>query len=69
MWKESCVIPFLKNGNLNKFRQLEPTSMLIFLSKIYEKLIYSQMSQFLEVNNLLTEVQSVIRKDFGCDTV
>ena len=62
-WKCSKVIPIKKT--LLEFR---PISILPFLSKCLEKIIQSQISEYLDSNKLLHEKQSGFRAKRSCMT-
>ena len=52
-WKTGTVIPIPKVTNPTKTGELRPISLLPLTSKIIEHLIHSQMSQFIEQNNII----------------
>ena len=60
--KKALVIPIPKLGNPNKKENYRPISLLPLSGKILEKLIHSQLSYFIEENNLLTDNQFGFRK-------
>ncbi|XP_075151202.1 uncharacterized protein LOC142225313 [Haematobia irritans] len=63
MWKHAKIIAVPKS-NLD-FR---PISILSYLSKVFEKILHSQMSEYLHRESLLTGRQSGFRPDHSCIT-
>jgi hypothetical protein len=56
IWKEAKIIPIHKSGN-NKPENYRPISILPIFSKIVERAVKSQLSDFFEKNRLLTDSQ------------
>lgn len=74
LWRRAIVRPIAKNTNPLCLKDLRPISILPCLSKILEKVVYLQVSKFLESNKLLPDLQSGFRKGYGtatalCDVV
>lgn len=66
--KTSTVTPVPKIQNtfsLNKFR---PINTLPCLEKIIEKVVYKQLSEFINNNNILIETQSGFRQGHSCES-
>ena len=61
-WKYSMVAPIFKSGSKSEMRNHTQISVLSTLARIFERLIYDQLSKYLEQNNYLTKYQSGIRK-------
>eukprot|EP00111_Clytia_hemisphaerica_P012122 TCONS_00035606-protein len=61
-WKISKISPIPKIESSNEPSDYRPISILPILSKIYEKLIMIQMTNFLEHQELLSQYQSGFRK-------
>ena len=61
-WKRGTVIPLPKVSNPSKVGDLRPITLLPIPSKITEKLIYSQIMNFLENNNYISGNQFGFRK-------
>ena len=56
-WKTTRVTPVFKNGvksNLNNYR---PISVIPVVSKVFEKIVYDQLYQYLNDNKLLSSCQ------------
>lgn len=62
IWKLAIVRPLPKITNPVDLKDLRPISILPCLSKILEKAVSTQLSDYLEKNNILPEVQSGFRK-------
>ncbi|XP_075157620.1 uncharacterized protein LOC142230885 [Haematobia irritans] len=62
-WKHSKVIPISKGGG-----EYRPISILCFLSKAFEKIIYRQLSDYLTDGSMLFERQSGFRPKHSCIT-
>lgn len=62
IWKSAVVKPIPKKSNVQELKDLRPISILPCLSKILEKLVCSQISLYLETNNILPTKQSGFRK-------
>ena len=67
-WKTAVVTPIPKIGSPASFSDLRPISLLPFLSKILERVVYIQLVNFLEVNNVFPEFQSGFRKGVSTAT-
>ena len=61
IWKEAQVIPLPKKPNPLSFTDYRPISILPFLSKVLERIVHQQLSQFLAKNELLNPFQSGFR--------
>ena len=55
--KNARVIPIFKSGCSNKVNNYRPISTLPILAKIFEKLMYIRLMQFLKMNNILCKTQ------------
>jgi hypothetical protein len=60
-WKEAAVTPVLKKGNPNLLNNYRPVSCLPAASKVLEIVVCSQLSDYLEQNNLLPKNQHGFR--------
>ena len=61
-FKTAKVIPIFKNGDSNQTQNYRPISLLNNLSKLFEKIIYKRVSDFLAKNNILFDNQFGFRK-------
>ena len=57
-WKDAQIIPLPKKPNPNSFSDYRPISILPFLSKVLERLVYIQLNQYLCKNELFNPLQS-----------
>ncbi|KAA5557018.1 hypothetical protein F3G48_33095, partial [Pseudomonas aeruginosa] len=67
-WKTAVVRPVHKKPNAMTLSDLRPISILPCLSKILEKVISSQLTDYLEKHNILPEYQSGFRRSRGTAT-
>uniref|UniRef100_A0A9J8BQG6 Reverse transcriptase domain-containing protein n=1 Tax=Cyprinus carpio carpio TaxID=630221 RepID=A0A9J8BQG6_CYPCA len=67
-WKCTKVIPLHKGGDLQILNNYRPISIINSVVKVFEKIIFNQLSDYLSVNNLLTQCQSGFRKYFSTTT-
>lgn len=62
LWKKANIIPIPKVKQPQTCKDLRPVSILCVLSKVIEKLVHSQVSDFLKSNNILHPLQSGFKK-------
>lgn len=69
-FKTAVVKPLLKKSNLdpNVLNNYRPVSNLPFLSKILEKLVFNQVNDFLNTNDILEKYQSGFRMNHSTET-
>jgi len=67
-WKMAHVLPLFKAGDENEAHNHRPISLLPILSKILEKIIASQLTYYLESNNLLAKNQHGFRSNLSIET-
>lgn len=67
-WKHAIIRPLPKVTSPVEFKDLRPISLLPALSKVFEKIIFRQLSEHLTANNLLPTVQSGFRAGYSCTT-
>ena len=60
-WKEAVVSPILKKGNKHDKANYRPVSCLVTASKVLEKIVCLQITQFIEANSLLPKGQHGFR--------
>lgn len=68
VWKLALVRPIPKITNPNTVKDLRPISLLCCLSKILERAVCDQVTQYLELNSILPTVQSGFRKEHSTAT-
>ena len=56
-WKEAQITPVLKKGDTQLLDNYRPVSCLPAASKLLESVVNEQMSNFLEINNMLPQNQ------------
>ena len=61
-WKIARVIPLFKNGKRNLPGNYRPISVLPAISKVMERILHTQLYEYLTANNLLSEHQYGFRK-------
>ena len=64
-WKSARVCPIYKSGKRDECANYRPISILSAISKIFEKLVFEQLSRYLTTNKILTDYQSGFRKGFS----
>ena len=62
-FKNAIVVPIFKGGDRFLFNNYRPIALLPILSKILEKIVYSQLSSYLAEEGLLCEHQFGFRKN------
>ena len=67
-WKKSNVVPIHKKGDEQLLQNYCPVSLLPICSKIFEKIIFNPMLEFLEENSLLCPHQSAFRSSDSCQS-
>ena len=60
-WKIAKVTPLFKKGSKRELGNYRPISVLPLVSKIFEKIIYHQLYDYLQENSLLNTYQSGFR--------
>jgi len=67
-WKIARVTPIFKKGSKSDLNNHRPVSVLPVLSKSFEKIVFDQLYDYLNSNNLLEENQSGFRPSFSTAT-
>ena len=67
-WKKSNAVPIHKKGDKQLLQNYRPVSLLRICSKIFEKIIFNPMLDFLEENSLLCPHQSGFRSSDSCQS-
>lgn len=65
--KQSVIIPVHKGGDVLDCGNYRPISLLPQLDKIYEAILYNQLSKYLEIRNVLDPLQYGFRQGRGCN--
>ena len=68
-WKRAIVIPVAKNTSPELLQDFRPISLLSVLSKVMERIIYLQFTEYLTSNGLLPPFQSGFRAKLSTVTV
>ena len=68
-WKIARVCPIPKIDSPTEIKDYRPISVLPLLSKVYERVILSQLCIYIESNNLYNETQSGFRKGHSTATL
>ena len=65
-WKKTNVVTIHKKGDKQTIKSDRPVSLLPICEKIFERLLYDTMFDFLSKNNLLSPNQSGFRPGDSC---
>ena len=65
-WKLARVGPIFKGGDRDMAVNYRPISVLPILSMLFEKLLNTNMQNYLGSNQILNRCQSGLRKGFSC---
>ncbi len=68
LWKQATIIPILKAGDADDPQNFRPISLLPIISKVLEKIISCQLTNYLEENNLLKNTQHGFRSRLSTET-
>ena len=61
-WRKSKLVPVYKSGSINDIENYRPISVIPSVSKIIERIVHRQISEYLEESNLLTNCQFGFRR-------
>jgi hypothetical protein len=64
-WALARVSPIFKAGLKTELGNYRPISVLSAVSKVFEKIIYKQISKYFDDNELFTKYQSRFRKGYS----
>jgi exonuclease III len=67
-WKKSKVVPIPKIKKPEFPHDLRPINILPLFEKIFEIVLHIQMTEYVEKNSILCNVQSGFRKSHSCET-
>lgn len=62
-WKHAKILPIPKSGN-----EYRPIAILSYVSKVFERIINTQIREYLDNNSLLSNLQSGFRRNHSCVT-
>ena len=68
VWKISRIFPLCKKPNIDSYNDLRPINILPVLSKVLEKIMNSQIRDYVDLYNILPQCQSGFREGFSCTT-
>ena len=66
--KMAKVTPLHKKGSKTDAGNYRPISVLSIISKILERVVYNQLYEYIERNNLLCDLQSGFRRSYSTET-
>ena len=68
--KSAIIRPSLKKPTLDsdELKNYRPISNLTYLSKIIEKVVHKQLTEYTDTNKLFSDFQSGYRKGHSCET-
>ena len=58
MWKQANVLPLFKKGDPSDTANYRPVSLLSCVSKIFERIVFKHLYNFITDNNILSNHQS-----------
>ena len=69
LWKQAFIIPLPKVQSPDSVKDFRPISILPIFSKVLERVVHTQLNNFLENNKLLDPLQSGFRPGHSTTTV
>ena len=67
-WKSAIITPVLKKGNKTEYANYRPVSCLPAAAKLLEKIVCSQVEDFMETNGLIPDTQHGFRSKRSTQT-
>ena len=67
-FKEARVVPLYKKGGRGEVGNNRPVSILPVVSKIFERIVYDQLSKHLDKHNIFYKYQSGFRRSYSTET-
>ena len=64
--EKSNIVPVHKKGDKQVLENYIPVSLLPILGKVFEKILYNNIFEYLQENNLLCENQSGFQLSDSC---
>ncbi len=68
IWKLARITPIHKAGDVLDCNNYRPISIICSIAKIFEKLVHSQLTEYLKTNNILSPSQSGFRSNHSTTT-
>ncbi len=68
IWKYAHITPLHQGGDILDLNNYRPISIICSIARVFEKLIYSQLSTYLSINNILSLFQSGFRPNHSTTT-
>lgn len=65
--KQSPVVPIRKVAGTVKLNEYRPINMLPCFEKLMEKVVFQQLNEFIEQNNIIQDIQSGFRRHHSCE--
>ena len=66
--KLSKIVPVYKNkGNTDEMNNYRPISLLSTFSKVFEKVVFKQISEYFQLNNMFFNSQYGFRENHSCE--
>ena len=66
-WNKGIIVPIFKKGNKNDLNNYRGITLTSCVSKIFNRIVANSISNFVENNNILSEVQGGFRKNHRCE--
>ena len=66
IWKKSNLVPVHKEGDKQIINNYRPVSLLPIFGKIFERILFNSLFNYIQENNLLCEHQSGFRPNDSC---
>lgn len=67
-WKRAKVVPLAKKSHVQSLNDLRPISLLPIMSKALEKVVFQQLTSYINKNGILPSIQSGFRKGHSTTT-
>ena len=66
IWKKSNIVPVHEKGDKQIIDNYRPVSLLLIFGKIFERILFNSLFNYIQENNLLCEHQSGFRPNDSC---
>jgi len=67
-WKLAKASPIFKQGDRSDTDNYRPISVILAIAKVFERIVYNQLSSYLSQNNILSQYQSGFRSFYSTVT-